>query len=60
MNPAPPQESVRPAKPAAPVAKPESAARRRGPNYASHEETMKIAERIMDERKELFRRLADA
>ena len=29
-------------------------------NYAGREETMKIAEQIMDERAELFRRLADA
>ena len=33
---------------------------RRSPNYAGREETLKIAEEIMDERAELFRRLADA
>ena len=32
----------------------------RGPNYAGREETMKIAEQIMDEDREVFRRLADA
>ena len=30
------------------------------PNYAGREETMKIAEQIMDEDREVFRRLADA
>ena len=29
-------------------------------NYATREETMKVARRIMEERAEVFRRLADA
>ena len=33
---------------------------RRSPNYATREETLKIAERVMDEDAEVFRRLADA
>ena len=36
------------------------AARRTSPNYASRGETMKAAARIMDERAEVFRRLAGA
>ena len=40
--------------------KPKAAPRRAAPNYATREETMKAAKRIMDEDAEVFRRLANA
>ena len=50
--------------PAAPSRKPKAAPRSHpthpSPNYATREETMKVARRIMEERAEVFRRLADA
>ena len=52
---------------AAPPRKPKAAPRSHpshpshpSPNYATREETMKAARRIMEERAEVFRRLADA
>ena len=46
---------------AAPPRKPKAAPRSHpSPNYATREETMKVARRIMEERAEVFRRLADA
>ena len=52
---------------AAPSRKPKAAPRSHpthpahpSPNYATREETMKVARRIMEERAEVFRRLADA
>ena len=42
------------------AAPPSPPSRRVAPNYAAREETMKIAKRIMEERAEVFRRLADA
>ena len=56
------QESSRAAlrRAALPVRRAPEAAPRRSPNYATREETLKAAERIMNERAELFRRLADA
>ena len=54
------QAPFRAAPPRKPKAAPRSHPTHPSPNYATREETMKVARRIMEERAEVFRRLADA